>query len=120
MKRTEVRNLAASVRQRLYNRAQERREEFNLVLTKYGLERLLYRLSVSKRRQLFVLKGALLFEVWTDQPYRPTRDADLEGLEEIAVAGFMEIFREFCELPVEDDGLRFVAKSVRGERIKED
>ena len=46
------------------------------VLTKYGLERELYRIAKSRYRNLFVLKGALLFELWTEQRYRPTRDAD--------------------------------------------
>jgi hypothetical protein len=73
------RNLAASVRQRLFNLAQERREDFGLVLTRYGLERFLYRLSQSQYREQFILKGALLFELWTHRPYRPTRDLDLEG-----------------------------------------
>lgn len=58
------RNLAASVRQRLLNRAREQREDFGLVLTWYALERLLYRLSQSAHRERFVLKGALLFQVW--------------------------------------------------------
>lgn len=59
-------NVAASVKQRLLNRARERKEDFNLLLTKYGLERMLYRVSQSKYRNLFVLKGALLFELWTE------------------------------------------------------
>ena len=72
-------NLAASVRQRLFNRAQEGHEDFGLVLTKYGLERFLYRLAHSQYRDQFVLKGALLFELWTHHPYRPTRDLDLDS-----------------------------------------
>lgn len=55
-----VANLSASVRQRLLNLATERKEDFGLVLTRYGLERFLYRLSVSPYRDSFVLKGALL------------------------------------------------------------
>lgn len=71
-----VANMAASVRQRLLNLSRERKEDFGLVLTKYGLERILYRIAQSKYREMFVLKGALLFELWTQQRYRPTRDAD--------------------------------------------
>src|SRR2546430_13689936 len=74
--REKPRNLAASVRQRLFNLAQERREDFGLVLTRYGLERFLYRLAQSQYRDQFILKGALLFELWTHRPYRPTRDLD--------------------------------------------
>ena len=69
-------NIAASVKQRLLNRARERKEDFNLLLTKCGLERILYRIGHSKYKDSFVLKGALLFELWTEEQYRPTRDAD--------------------------------------------
>lgn len=71
------RNLPASVRARLKQRADARREDFNLTLTRYGLERLLYRLSISPHAERYLLKGALLFSLWFDQPHRPTRDADL-------------------------------------------
>lgn len=56
-------NLPASVRQRLFDLARERKEDFGLMLVKYGLERTLYRLSRSRHRDVFVLKGALLFEL---------------------------------------------------------
>src|SRR5205085_11909435 len=59
------RNLAASVRQRLFNIAQERHEDFGLVLTRYGLERFLYRLAQSQYRDQFILKGALLRMNWS-------------------------------------------------------
>lgn len=67
-------NIAASVGQRLRNLARRRNEDFGLVLTKYGLERVLFRLSRSKHRDAFVLKGALLFELWTKDRHRPTRE----------------------------------------------
>ncbi len=73
------RNLPASIRARLKNVADARKQDFNLVLTHYGLERLLYRLSVSPHANSFLLKGALLFSLWYDIPHRPTRDADLLG-----------------------------------------
>jgi hypothetical protein len=70
-------NRAASIRARLLNRARIERTDFNLMLTRYSLERLLYRLSVSPWAEEFLLKGALLFDLWFDQPHRPTRDIDL-------------------------------------------
>jgi hypothetical protein len=76
----EVRDVAASVRQRLLNRAHERGEDFQLVLTWYGIERLLYRLAQSAHVESFVLEGAMLFSIWSDEAYRPTRDLDLLGL----------------------------------------
>ena len=73
------RNLAASVRARLKQRVEAGGQDFNLTLTHYGLERLLYRLSVSDHANSFLLKGALLFSLWYDVPHRPTRDVDLLG-----------------------------------------
>jgi len=62
-------NLAASIRQNLLNLATRRGEDFGLVLTRYGLERLLYRLSQSRHRDQFVFKGAMLFQLWTNTPH---------------------------------------------------
>lgn len=117
---TSVANMAASVRQRLLNLSRERKEDFGLVLTKYGLERILYRIAQSKYRELFVLKGALLFELWTQQRYRPTRDADFLARGQNSPEKYIEIFREICEIGVENDGLRFDATTLAAERITED
>ena len=113
-------NLAASVRQRLMNLARAQNEHFQLVLTRYALERLLYRLSQSEYRDVFVLKGAMLFKLWSDQPHRPTRGLDLLGHGENTIPRFERILREVCKLAVEEDGLVFSPQSVRGDTIKED
>ncbi len=84
------RNVAASVRARLKNRADATQEDYNLLLTRYGLERLLYRLSVSPHAPNFLLKGALLFLLWHELPHRPTRDADLLGFG-IVTGGCFEV-----------------------------
>ena len=120
MTKDKPRNMAASVRQRLLNLARERHEDFQFVLIRFSLERLLYRLSRSKHRDAFALKGAMLFQLWSDQPHRPTRDLDLLGHGEISIARFEELFREIVSLPVEDDGLTFALDSVQGSVIKED
>jgi hypothetical protein len=73
-------NISASVKARLQNVANQRGEEFNLILNRYGIERVLYRLSVSKHSNAFLLKGAMLFTAWDDIPHRPTRDLDLLGI----------------------------------------
>src|SRR6266567_3747545 len=73
------RNMAASVQARLLNIAKERKQPFDLLLTRYVLERLLYRLSRTRHRDRFVLKGAMLLTTWFDNPLRPTRDLDLPG-----------------------------------------
>lgn len=112
-------NTAASVRDRLLKLARQRGEEFQLILTRYGLERLLYRLSQSEYRNRFILKGAMLFTLWDDQMHRPTRDVDFLGLGDSGEATLREIFRNLCDLPVEDDGLVFLADSVRVESIRD-
>lgn len=113
-------NIAASVRQRLLNRAREKHEDFALLLTKYALERILYRLSQSKYERIFVLKGALLFELWTEQTHRPTRDADFLGQGDNDPGRLEAIFRDVCALSVEGDGLVFDSSTVKAQRIRED
>jgi predicted nucleotidyltransferase component of viral defense system len=113
-------NVAASARQRLLNIANSTGEDFGLVLTRYALERLLYRLSQSKHRDQFILKGALLFHAWTQAPHRPTRDLDLLGRGDPSLEHCRAVFCELCRIPVEDDGLMFSAETVKTERIKEE
>lgn len=111
------RNVAASVRARLKNRADTMQEDYNLLLTRYGLERLLYRFSVSPHATNFLLKGALLFLLWHDLPNRPTRDADLLGFGDPDVDSVEAVFREVCAVAC-DDGMHFDIGSVRGEAIR--
>jgi hypothetical protein len=88
-----LRNIPPSIRQKLLNLARERNEDFGLILPKYGLERILFRLSRSKYREVFILKGALLFEPWTGLRYRPTRDADFLATGDNSPEHFVQIFR---------------------------
>lgn len=90
------------------------------MLTKFALERVLFRLSQSKHRDIFVLKGALLFELWTQERYRATRDADFLARGDNTPERFLIIFRDLCNGVAVDDGLRFDAESVTAERINED
>jgi predicted nucleotidyltransferase component of viral defense system len=113
-------NIPASVRQRLLDLARRQREDFQLVLVRYALERLLYRLGCSKHADRFVLKGALLFSTWVDAPHRPTRDLDLLGYGDPSLDALAAAFRDICSETVEDDGLRFDPDSVSAEEIRED
>ncbi len=112
-------NVAASIRQKLLNLAQKRNDDFGLILAKYGLERILFRLSKSKYRDAFILKGALLFEIWTTQRHRPTRDADFLATGDSSPQRFVQIFRELSAFKFRHDGLRFDGKTVKAEQIKE-
>jgi len=112
-------NRAASIRARLKRRADIAKQDFNLTLTQYGLERLLYRLSISEHQQNFLLKGALLFVYWYDIPHRPTRDADLLGFGPNDIGALEDVFRNLCAIAV-DDGIEFDAQSVEGVRIRKE
>jgi len=112
-------NLAASVHQRLLNFSKKHHEEFNLTLSRYAIERFLYRLAMSDYAEHFVLKGATLFLVWTGQLYRPTRDIDLLGYGELPPEKIKHIFSTICALEVEPDGIYFDAESIRLQAIKE-
>jgi hypothetical protein len=120
MNKDEIKDLAASVHQRLLNKAREANRPFNELLQYYAIERFLYRLSCSPFADRFVLKGALMFNAWGVAGIRPTRDIDLLGNTSNAVAQIVEKFREICGAEVSADGLVFDVESVQGERIKED
>ncbi len=114
-----TKDIAASVRQRLRNLARERMEDFDYVLRQYVMQRLLYRLSCSEYADQFLLKGALLFWVWSEDFHRPTRDIDLFGFGDNDVPGLEKVFREIVSRE-EDDGLIFDIDSVAAIEIKED
>ena len=115
----EVRNLQQSIRQRLLNLSQQRNEDFQFCLTRYALERFLYRLSESRHVERFVLKGAFLLMAWTDQPYRPTKDLDMLGYGELAPDVLRRITAEICRTEVEPDGLSFDVSSIEIAEIRE-
>jgi predicted nucleotidyltransferase component of viral defense system len=112
--------LAASVRQRLYNKGQLTGRPFDELLQYYGIERFLYRLSRSQYKDRVVLKGALIFVVWQAPQSRVTRDIDLLGKFKNTIQNLESMVREACQLEVEPDGLIFDPRSVAGRRIKED
>lgn len=113
-------DIAASVRQRLLNLARNQGEDFQLVLTRFVLERLLYRLACSNYQDQFILKGAMLFSLWGGMPHRATRDIDLLGYGESEVPRLVQIFRSICSEQVEDDGISFLSENIRGLEIRED
>lgn len=109
----------ASLLARLLDRARQSGEEYSLLLNRFGLERLLDRLARSRHADRFLLKGALLFSLWYDQPHRPTRDADLLGFGPDDIENLVATFREVAEIEL-GDGIAFDGGSVRAEPIRED
>jgi predicted nucleotidyltransferase component of viral defense system len=112
--------LAQSVQARLARHAKEIRVDPNFVLTRYAVERFLYRLSRSAHAEQFVLKGALLLLVWLGEALRPTRDADLLGFGELSDDALVKIFREVCTVEVEPDAATFLPETVRVAPIREE
>lgn len=115
-----IRDLPASVRQRLLDNARSTGRPFQEVLQYFAMERFLYRLSQSPHANTFVLKGALLFTAWGGPASRPTKDIDLLARMDNAVDAVTAVIKEVCSLEVQPDGLAFDLESVSGEAIKED
>jgi predicted nucleotidyltransferase component of viral defense system len=113
------RNVGASVRQRLLNLARARGQPLELLLTRYALERLLYRLSLSPHRDRFVLKGALLLTTWFDEPHRATRDLDLLGFGDPSDDALLAVFRDVMTIAA-DDGVSFDTAKLKIQPIRED
>ncbi|WP_319549577.1 nucleotidyl transferase AbiEii/AbiGii toxin family protein [Desulfogranum marinum] len=113
-------NKAASVRQRLLNRARSDKRPFNELLQYYAMERFLYRLSQSFSSDRFILKGALLLRVWDAPEFRPTMDIDMLGKTSNEEAAILALFNNILLVPVEEDGLFFDTGSLQSERITED
>lgn len=112
-----IHDLAASVRARLLNIAKAEQTDFNSVLVRYALERFLYRLGQSAHADHFVLKGAMLFNLWYAMPHRPTRDVDLLGFGPSDLGAIAQAFREIVTVAAQD-GIVFDAASVRVEEIR--
>lgn len=114
-----TKNLAASIRARLLAVAKAQGADFNQILVRFALERILYRMSQSAHADRFVLKGALLFTLWYDLPHRPTRDADLLGFGPSDLASIAQTFRDIANVQVED-GIIFDPESVSVEEIRKE
>jgi hypothetical protein len=114
-----TKNIGESVRSRLKNIAVKEGSDFNAVLTRYGLERLLYRIGESEYSNQFLLKGALLFNLWYDMPHRPTKDIDLLGFGDNDLAYIKQTFSKICRISA-DDGISFLSETVTVDTIKKD
>ena len=112
-------NVAASVRARLLNVAKAQGVDFNQVLVRFALERILYRMTQSPHADRFLLKGALLFTLWYDMPHRATRDADLLGFGASDLDSVAQVFRDIAAVSV-DDGIVFDPASVTVEEIRKE
>jgi len=115
-----VKNMGASVRQRLLNHGKVTGKPFSEVLQYYAMERFLYRLSVSPHADKFLLKGALLLTAWQAPISRPTMDIDLLGRTDNGVDAIVGLMRDVVQFDVADDGIVFDPSSFSGGAIRED
>jgi predicted nucleotidyltransferase component of viral defense system len=115
----EIKNIGASVRTRLLQLSKAKNQSFDLMLTRFALERLLFRLSRSRHADRFVLKGAMLLMSWFDDPHRGTRDLDLLGFGDPSSEPMLATFREIL-LDEANDGVIFDASTLRIDHIREE
>jgi predicted nucleotidyltransferase component of viral defense system len=113
-------NYAASVRQRLLNYARSSGQDFMFVLRTFAMERLLYRLSRSPYADNFVLKGAMLFKLWTGDFYRQTRDIDMLAIKSETIDSLKSVFQEISQISFPDDGLTYFSDTVNVNEIREE
>lgn len=114
-----IKNVGASIRAKLLALAQQKNQSFDVLLTRYVLERFLYRLSQSDFADRFVLKGAMLVSTWFDEPHRPTRDLDLLGFGDSSADPMLAVFRTICAISV-NDGVVFDLEGLRVDQIREE
>ena len=118
MSKEQLTNLPASVRARLQQMAKRDKIDFDPLLVRYGIERLLYRLSCSPFADRFVLKGAALFTAWGVEPHRITRDIDFLGFGVNTIDELETVFRAVVTTAVPPDGLEFIPESIKGQYIR--
>lgn len=114
-----TKNIGESVRQRLLNLSREQKIDFQYNLIRYGIERVLYRISISKYRDRFYLKGAMLFALWTDQPLRPTKDVDFLAHGDSSAKSIKRIFEDILAIVAPEDGIVLHAESLQVENVRE-
>ncbi|WP_184715260.1 nucleotidyl transferase AbiEii/AbiGii toxin family protein [Caulobacter sp.] len=119
MKGKIIKDPAASIRARLLAHAKAKGDDFGRVLTRYAIERLLFRLSQTQAAERYVLKGAMLFVTWPEHVARPTGDLDLLGQGDADPEALRALFASICAVELPDDGIRFDPSTVKVEPVRE-
>jgi hypothetical protein len=114
-----LRNPAASIRARLLAHAKQHNDVFERILTRYAIERLLFRLGQTETAERYVLKGAMLFVTWPEHVFRPTGDLDLLGEGNPDPAAVAELFTRICQVEVPDDGIVFDPDTLKVDAVRE-
>jgi len=116
----QVKNISASVRQRLLNKSRTDARPFQELVQYYAMERFLYRLAQSRHANRFILKGALMLRVWQAPEIRSTMDIDLLGKTDNDVSSLISNITDILSVGVDPDGLSFFPENIMGEHITED
>lgn len=114
------RDTAASVKQKLLNKARENGRPFNEILQYYVMERFLFRLSKSTHNKRFILKGAMMLRAWQSPELRPTMDIDMLGITSNEIDNIVSQIKDIALVDVEPDGLLFNTSTITAEEITED
>jgi predicted nucleotidyltransferase component of viral defense system len=113
-------NPAESIRHRLRDKLRANNEDIQFGLTRYAIERFLYRLGRSSQRNRFILKGAALFALWGGAVYRPTRDLDFTSYGSSKEADVLDAIREICLIPCDGEEMIFIPESLSAETIRDE
>ncbi|WP_206951973.1 nucleotidyl transferase AbiEii/AbiGii toxin family protein [Trinickia acidisoli] len=114
-----LKNPAASIRARLLAHAKQHGDDYQRILTRFAIERLLFRLSQTEATERYVLKGAMLFATWPEHVFRPTGDLDLLGHGNPDPAIITELFSRICQVEAPDDGIVFDVATLKVEPVRE-
>lgn len=114
-----LKNVASSIRIRLLDHARRHGTEYQRVLTRYAIERLLFRLSRTEGAERYVLKGAMLFVVWPEHIFRSTGDLDLLGHGDPDPVAIRTLFTRICEIAVPEDGIVFLPETLKVDPVRE-
>ncbi|WP_420560552.1 nucleotidyl transferase AbiEii/AbiGii toxin family protein [Tepidicaulis sp.] len=114
-----IKNHAASIRAKLFNHAKQHGDDFQRILTRYAIERLLFRLSQTQAAEFYVLKGAMLFITWPEHIFRPTGDLDLLGKGPANPDAITKLVTEICTIECHEDGIQFLSDSLRVDEVRE-
>jgi len=121
MSQKNIKDVSASIRQKLLNKARQDQRPFAELLQYFAMERFLYRLTKSKYNDKFILKGALALLTWNASTARPTKDIDLLGVFDNNVDVITQVITDICNQEIDTiDGLVFDVSSITGIQIKED
>jgi hypothetical protein len=113
-------DVSASIRQRLLNHAKAHGDDYQRILTRYAIERLLFRLSQTEAQDRYILKGAMLFVTWPEHVFRPTGDLDLLGYGNPDLTAVAVLFARICQVDVPEDGIVFDPASLQVEALREE